>query len=201
MIEVSFLLASSYWLLFSSTALQLLQNCECYIRSSDFLSLHSFILVMARQFPAKATRTGKPLSAPSESDLYSKNAAPGVRLLPRDWDFVDADGQRYWDARAHDSLTEWIKTSIICDLIADQYNSATDTVFFVRQSAEQKQDNAVFTMQEDGLLTLYARNTLAVHTCSILEVGDRASTSYKARSVRWLLARGLAPVSIASAFD
>jgi len=166
-----------------------------------FFRYISFILDMAREFPAKATRTGKPIYAPAESDLYSKNAAPPVKLLPRDWDFVDADGQRYWDARAHDSLSEWVKTSIIRDLIAEQYNSATDTVFFVRQSAEQKQDNAVFTMQEDGLLTLYARTTLAVHTCSILEVGDRASTSYKARSVRWLLARGLAPVSIASAFD
>jgi len=156
---------------------------------------------MARQFPARATRTGKPISAPSESDLFSKNAAPPVRLLPRDWDFVDAAGHRYYDARAHDSLSEWLSLSVIRDLIAGQCSSSTDTVFFVLQSAEQKQDNAVFTMQEDGLLTLYARTTLAVHTCAILDVGDRSSTSYKARGVRWLLARGLAPVPKFSAND
>ena len=156
---------------------------------------------MARQFPARATRTGKPTSAPSQSDLYSKNAAPPVRLLPRDFDFVDSAGHRYYDARAHDSLSEWLSISVIRDLIAYQYNSSTDTVFFVRQSAEQKQDNAVFTMQEDGLLTLYARTTLAVHTCAILDAGDRASTSYKARGVRWLLVRGLAPLPKFSAND
>jgi hypothetical protein len=119
-----------------------------------------------------------------------------VRLLPREWDFVDAAGHVYYDARGDDSLSEWLSLSIIRDLIADQYNGETDTVFFVRQSAEQKQDSAVFTLQDSGLLTLYARNSLALHTCSILDVGDRASTSYKARGVRWLLVRGLAPSSL-----
>jgi len=147
---------------------------------------------MARQFPAKATRTGKPIFAPAESDLYSKNAAPPTKLLPRNYDFVHAEGNRYFDGRASDTLSEWMSVSVIRDLISENYNADTDTVLFVRQSAEQKKDNAVFVLPDEGLLTLFACNTLAVHTCVVLDVGDRASTSYKARTVRWMLVRGLA---------
>ena len=148
---------------------------------------------MARQFPAMATRTGKPIFSPAESDLYSKNAAPPTKLLPRNWDFIDAAGHKYWDGRASDVLSEWMSVSVIRELISDNYKADTDTVLFVRQSAEQKKDNAVFTLADSGdALTLFARNTLAAHTCVVLDVGDRASTSYKARSVRWLLVRGLA---------
>jgi hypothetical protein len=167
------------------------KHCVLY---SLICPLFAFLLIaMARQFPAKATRTGKPIFAPAESDLYSKNAAPPTKLLPRNWDFIDADGHKYWDGRASDVLSEWMSVSVIRELISDNYNAETDTVLFVRQSAEQKKDNAVFTLADSGdSLTLFARNTLAVHTCVVLDVGDRASTSYKARTVRWMLVRGLA---------
>jgi hypothetical protein len=154
--------------------------------------LHSLTAAMSRQFPAMATRTGKPIFSPAESDLYSKNAAPPTKLLPRNWDFVDAQGNFFWDGRASDVLSEWMSVSVIRELISESYNADTDTVLFVRQNAEQKKDNAVFVLPDEGLLTLFARNTLAVHTCVVLDVGDRASTSYKARTVRWMLVRGLA---------
>lgn len=150
---------------------------------------------MAAEFGSlsSVTKTGKPKYAPTQSALYSVNACPPVRYLGKlKFDYVDASGNRYYDVLKADHLKQWLNESILKDLIAESYDADADTVFFVRQGEESKKDCAVFTLPDAGeAITLYTRNGAVAHTGVIADVGQRSSTSYTARGVRWMLVRAL----------
>jgi hypothetical protein len=67
-----------------------------------------------------------------------------------------------------------------------------NTLFFVKQHPESKKEGAEFELQDEGQLLLQSVGKGNIlHSCNVVAVGDRTSSSYNARSVVWMLVRGL----------
>jgi hypothetical protein len=143
------------------------------------------------EHPEQVTRTGKRVNYPTQSDLYAENPSPPVRFFGKlACDYFDDDGNMYWDAFAHDKLAGWVKESCLHELIEHEFQAATDTVFFVRQSADAKSERQVFTLPDSGsTLRLYTKTNHSIVERMVISIGLRTSSSYSARSVRWMLVR------------
>jgi len=143
---------------------------------------------------AASSRTGTPLYAPNESDLYRENPAPPVRYIGKlACDFIDTHENLYWSVHAHDKLFEWYNKSCLKDMIEDRYNDVTDTVFFVRQNVESKREKQVFDLPEGGedLKLTSSKKPNHAYDCRVIATGLRTTSTYAARGVRWMLVRDL----------
>jgi len=136
----------------------------------------------------KVTRTGKAVLSP-DSSLYLINPCPPARVLPKHHDFVDENGNKYYNALKTAKLQEWAQSESMQAKIG-AWRAEGDTLFFVKQSKEAR-GRAGFVLPVEGTLQLFAADTGATGLAAIVAVGDAAALNYKARAVRWMLVRGL----------
>jgi hypothetical protein len=140
--------------------------------------------------PPKHTRTGKLLDAPDESALYAFNPCPRAALLPKkDLDYTDEGGRQYWDAMEHESLRAWVeKSAVLSEVVQDSYDKDSNFLFFVKQSKTQKENKEAFTLPDEGeqVTLTHAKHPDISLLARVLRVGN-SSSSYTARSVRWML--------------
>jgi hypothetical protein len=132
------------------------------------------------------TRTGKAVELP-DSSLYLINPCPPARLLPKSCDWVDENGNKYYNAMKSEKLQPWAESESM-QAKAGVWMSEGDVLFFVKQG-DSARGKAGFVLPVDGSLELSAGDKTVVGT--IVAVGDAAAQNYKARSVRWMLLRGL----------
>jgi hypothetical protein len=137
----------------------------------------------------KVTRTGKAVLAP-DSSLYLINPCPPARVLPKHHDFVDENGNKYYNSSKTAKLQEWARSESMQAKFG-AWKTESDTLFFVKQSKEAR-GRAGFVLSVEGTLQLFAdTDTGATGLAAIVAVGDAAALNYKARAVRWMLVRGL----------
>jgi hypothetical protein len=68
-------------------------------------------------------------------------------------------------------------------------------VFFVKQHAASKKEGVEFELPDSGQLVLHKDGSIVrIFTCTVVTVGDRSNGGYAARSVVWMLVRGLQSV-------
>ncbi len=166
------------------------------------------------------TRTGKLRYDARASDLYATNPAPPVKLLPKKidfkgnshtpesnaqmqtrWmftrsmlslcaDFKDEALNHYFDVFKNKKLKEWADSSPLMDMIAGEIQDC-DVLFFVKQNPESKKAGGEFILPDEGALLLQSTADDEVSIGQIVAVGDRTNSGYTARSVVWMLVRGL----------
>jgi hypothetical protein len=127
------------------------------------------------------------LNSRPDSALYLINPCPPARVLPKICDWFDENGNKYYNAQKSDKLRPWAESESM-QAKAGVWMSAGDVLFFVKQNKEAR-GRAGFVLPVEGSLELSAGATTVVGT--IVAVGDAAAQNYKARSVRWMLVRGL----------
>jgi hypothetical protein len=68
---------------------------------------------------------------------------------------------------------------------------------FVRHNPEDKKRGEEFELPDSGWLVLHKHISDIIHvfTCQVVALGDRTNAGYTARSVVWMLVRGLGAVS------
>ncbi len=137
---------------------------------------------------AAITRTGKIIYDPRASDLYAVNPCPPVKLLPKRCDFKDKAGNCFFNVAKNKKLQAWAESSPLMDLIAGELQE-NDTLFFVRQNPERKKEGE--ELPDEGSLLLQSTADDEVSIGQIVAVGDHTTSSYTARSVVWMLVRGL----------
>jgi hypothetical protein len=143
------------------------------------------------------TRTGARVYDPQGSAIYSVNPCPPVKYFSGiKADFSDGDGNKYWLAFAHEALQQWVLESTLAQLIESFYDSARDTLFFVRQNkvGAQKLNCQVFTLPSNNSeieLAGLKKDNAGVQKGVVLEVGQRAANSYSSRGVLWMIVRDL----------
>lgn len=149
---------------------------------------------MSRRPPAH-TRTGNLIDAPDESALFAVNPCPRAALLPKkDVDYSDEDGRLYWNAMEHEALRAWVeKSAVLSEVVRESYDKDSNYLFFVKQSKTQRENKEAFTLpDEGGQVTLtHAKHPDISLLARVLRVGN-SSSSYTARSVRWMLVSGSA---------
>ena len=147
--------------------------------------------------PSALTSSGKPLYFPTESNLYSVNPCPPVKLFSRKgYNYVDEEDNLYWDVLREPSRTEWANKSCLGDLVSDQSDvlvsaQSKDRLFFVRQNAEARKNKQVFVLPEPAstLKLVAAQPSLEDLLCQVVLTGQSAGGGYATRSVQWLLVR------------
>jgi hypothetical protein len=139
---------------------------------------------------AAITRTGKAKFDFSDSDLYSVNPCPPVKALPRKCDYKDKSGNLFYDVFKNKKLLKWAHASPLMDMIAGELQPG-DSLFFVRQNPQSKAACGEFDLADEGALLLYNTADSECHICQVVSVGDRTNAGYAARSVVWMLVRGL----------
>ena len=87
------------------------------------------------------TKTGKELEEPEQSDLYSRNRAPGFSLLAsaKEFDFVDNVGWKYWSAAR---FPKFLTTRLELEANAQRLGYVDPDVYFVRPLKIEGQDEA-----------------------------------------------------------
>lgn len=148
---------------------------------------------MSREFAH--TRTGLLLYDQSKSALYGVNPCPPSSYFTKlKHDYEDADGRHYWDAMEHDKLRAWVEDSpILSEILREQYDKDVHYLFFVKKSKSQTGNSESFTLAEEGegvTLTNVKDEDKPEQLVQVLNVGQNNSAGYKARSIRWMLARG-----------
>lgn len=157
---------------------------------------------MSRATPRIST-TGKSLDSPEDSELFSLNPCPRAALLPKNPDFKDETGRHYWDAMEHKSLREWVEKSVVLsEVVQDSYEKDSNFLFFVKQSKAQKENKEAFTLPDEGEQVTLTRTKFKnaddfSMLTSVLRVGN-SSSSYTARSVRWILVRVVGVVGVSA---
>jgi len=121
------------------------------------------------------------------SDLYAVNPCPPASKLPKKPDWKCEAGHSYYDVLKHKGLAAWAKASVLYTLTGPM-DPDLDRVLFVRQSGLDKLDGVSFELQE-GDLKLYSPGEQE-HDCVVVAVGE-GEGGPNARSVRWVLVRGL----------
>ncbi len=139
---------------------------------------------------AAITRTGKKIYDPKASELYARNPCPPVKFLPKRCDFKDESGNYYYSVFDNKRMQEWAESSPLLDMIAGELGSGT-SLFFVRQNPQSKKAGEEFNLQDEGPLLLQSTVDDEVSIGQIVAVGDHSNAGYTARSVVWILLRGL----------
>ncbi len=139
---------------------------------------------------AAITRTGKLKYDQKASDLYARNPCPQVKFLPKKHQFKDESGNHYHSVFDNKRLREWAESSPLLDMIAGELGKG-DALFFVRQNPERKKEGEEFLLADEGSLLLQSTADDELSIGQIVAVGDHTTSSYTARSVVWMLVRGL----------
>ncbi len=139
---------------------------------------------------AAITRTGKLIYDPRASDLYAVSPCPSVKFLPKRCDFKDKAGNCFFNVGKNKKLQAWAESSPLMDMIAGELQE-NDTLFFVRQNPERKKEGEDFILPDEGSLLLQSTADDEVSIGQIVAVGDHSNAGYTARSVVWILLRGL----------
>ncbi len=139
---------------------------------------------------AAITRTGKLIYDPRASDLYAVSPCPPVKFLPKKIDFKDKAGHCYFNVAKNKKLQQWADSSPLMDIIAGELQQG-DSLFFVRQNPERKKEGEDFLLADEGTILLQSTADDEVSIGQIVAVGDHSNAGYTARSVVWILLRGL----------